>query len=387
MLDRRTLYRVATVLACLLWPGDRLVAQASAGATPTGTTQTTSPANKKPATKKTPANSATGKATTASTKEKAPATTTQKTSHAATTRATRKRATYKPPTARSIKLTSAFHASEELRPMAQQLSATRSAAAYAGVLSYAHSHPGEGAAAAYVALGHAYALDHRYADAVADFGQAKRAGNALDDYADYLDAQAAIQAGHAGDAHALLDHFAEHYPDSIFAATAPVLLANAHLQQGDAQGALHVLQPLANSPEAEQADFLYPLARAYQLAGDTSHAAPLFRKIYVIQPPTSEAAQAAAQLQAMGTPLSAAERKTHADALFNAKRYSEASAEYDAIGKNNPQLGTADRNALTIYAAVCDFKLKHMGRRDIEKLPETSDDTAAMRTTARDMTH
>ena len=82
MLDRRTLYRVAMVLACLLWPGDRLVAQASAGATPTGTTQTTSPANKKPATKKTPANSATGKATTASTKEKAPATTTQKTSHA-----------------------------------------------------------------------------------------------------------------------------------------------------------------------------------------------------------------------------------------------------------------------------------------------------------------
>ena len=380
MLDRRTLYRVATVLACLLWPGDRLVAQASAGATPTGTTQTTSPANKKPATKKTPAKSATGKATTASTKEKAPAKASGRTSRTGVkASSTRKHTPYKPPTARSIKLTSAFHASEELRPMAQQLAATRSAAAYAGVLSYAHSHPGEGAAAAYVALGHGYALDHRYADAVADFGQAKRAGNALDDYADYLDAQAAIQAGHAGDAYALLDHFAEHYPDSIFAATAPVLLANAHLQQGDAQGALHVLQPLANGPEAEQADFLYPLGRAYQLAGDTSHAAPLFRKIYVTQPLTSEAAQAAAQLQAMGAPLSAAERKTHADALFNAKRYSEASAEYDAIGKNNPQLGTADRNALTIYAAVCDFKLKHMGRRDIEKLPETTDDTAALK--------
>ena len=120
--------------------------------------------------------------------------------------------------------------------MAQQLAATRSAAAYAGVLSYAHGHPGEGAAAAYLALGHAYALDHRYADAVADFGQAKRAGNALDDYADYLGAQAAIQAGRAGDAYALLDHFADHYPDSIFVPTTPVLLANAHLQQGDAAG-------------------------------------------------------------------------------------------------------------------------------------------------------
>jgi len=39
----------------------------------------------------------------------------------------------------------------------------------------------------------------------------------------------------------------------------------------------------------------------------------------------------------------------------------------------------ADRDGLTIYAAVCDFKLKHLGRRDIEKLPDTSDDTAALK--------
>jgi len=81
----------------------------------------------------------------------------------------------------------------------------------------------------------------------------------------------------------------------------------------------------------------------------------------------------------MGVPLTAAERKTHADDLFNAKRYAEASAEYNAIGRNNPQLSAADRNALTIYAAVCDFKLKHLSRRDIEKLPETGDDSAALK--------
>ncbi len=59
-------------------------------------------------------------------------------------------------------------ASEQLRPMAQQLAVTRSAAAYSGVQSYARQHPGEGAAAAYLALGHAYALDRRYDDAVND---------------------------------------------------------------------------------------------------------------------------------------------------------------------------------------------------------------------------
>ncbi len=283
------------------------------------------------------------------------------------------------PTARSIKLTSAFLASAQLRPMAQQLAGTRSAAAFAGVLSYAQGHPGEGAAAAYLAIGHAYMLDRRYGDAATSFTQANKAGDALDDYADYLGAQAAIGAGRGTDAYGLLDHFAERYPDSIFVTNAPVTLANAHLQQRDAQGALRVLEPLANAPTGQATEFRYTLGRAYQLAGDAGHATPIFRSIYAAEPLSYEATDAAAQLQAMGTPLSAAERKLHADALFNAKRYGEASAEYSAIGKNNPQLSAGDRNALTIYAAVCDFKLKHLGRRDVEKLPDTNDDSAALK--------
>jgi soluble lytic murein transglycosylase len=283
------------------------------------------------------------------------------------------------PTARSIKLTSAFLASSQLRPMAQQLASTRAVAAYAGVLNYARAHPGDGAATAYLALGHAYMLDHRYADAATNFKQANASGDALDDYADYLGAQAAVQAGRAGDAYMLLDRFGERYPDSIFVATAPVLLANAHMQQNDPQGALRALQPVMNTPEAGHADFRYTLGRAYQMAGDVAHGAPVYRSIYLEQPLAYEAPQAAAQLQAMGVPLSAAERKAHADALFNAKRYAEASAEYAAIGRNNSQLSQSDRDGLTIYAAVCDFKLKRVSKRDVERLPETSDDTAALK--------
>jgi len=261
--------------------------------------------------------------------------------------------------------------------MAQQLAATRSAAAYSGVLDYARSHPGEPAAAAYLALAHAYMLDHRYADAATDFTQARRAGEALDDYADYLGAQADLQAGRSQEAYALLDHFADRHPDSIFDPSAPVLLANAHLQQSDARGALAVLEPLADTPQAGSVDYLYALGRAYQLSGQTAKATPLFQKIYTTQPLSNEATEAATQLQAMGAPLSAAERKTHADALFNAKRYAEAGEEYAAIARSNPQLSAADRDALTIYAAVCQFRVKHLSRRDVEKLPETSDDTAA----------
>jgi soluble lytic murein transglycosylase len=400
MLDRKTLFRVAALLVCLLWPVGSLPAQSPAAATgttspapaPKKTTAKKPPAvtsapstAKKPSAKTTPAKSAQRPAATSSASKKSSASTGKSTSRAVASKSkpakppARHHTRYKPPTPRSIKLTKAFLASAQLRPMAQQLASTRSPAAYAGVLSYAHSHPGEGAAAAYLALGYASMQDHRYPEAIANFTQAKRSGEALADYADYLAAQAAIQSGHAGDAYALLVHFADRYPDSIFASTAPVQLATAHLQQNDPQGALSVLAPLANSPQSQQVNFRYTLARAYQLTGDTAHAAPIFRALYTAQPFTFEASQSAAQLQALGVPLSAAERKIHADALFNAKRYGEAAAEYNALGRDNPQLTPADRDALTLYAAVCDFKLKNLTRRDLERLPDTGDDTAAIK--------
>ncbi len=291
----------------------------------------------------------------------------------------RKYALRSKPTPQSIRLTSAFTASAQLRPMAQQLAATRSAAAYAGVQNYAAAHPGEGAAAAYLALGHAYDLDRRFSDATAMFRRASASGHALDDYADYLGAQASLQAGHAADAYALLDHFADRHPDSIFVATAPILLANAYLQSSDAQGALRVLDPLQAAPIASHADFRYVFGRAYQLSGNTAQAAQIYRKLYLQLPLSFEATQARTQLQAMGMPLSAAERKTHADQLFNAKRYTEAGEEYHEIARNSSGLSQADLDALKIYAAVCDLKLKHLSRRDVEKLPETSDDSAALK--------
>ena len=168
------------------------------------------------------------------------------------------------------------------------------------------------------------------------FAGPMRAETALDDYADYLGAQASVQGAHGADAYSLLDHFAERHPDSIFKATAPVLLANAYLQQNDPQGALRVLLPLADAPEASHADFRYALGRAYQTSGDTSHAVAVFRSLYVNLPLSTEAAEARTQMQAMNMPLTAVERKVHADQLFNAKRYAEAGEEYHAIERKAP---------------------------------------------------
>ena len=163
---------------------------------------------------------------------------------------------------RNLKIRSAFIASAQLRPMAQQLAATRSPQAYHGVETYARQHTGEAAAAAYLALGHAAALDHRYVDALSAFHQAKSSGEVLDDYADFLAAQAAFHANRGREAYSLLLHFGEQYPDSIFVQNAPVLLANLHLQQDDGEGAIQSLTSVQGSPVSTHADFLFTLARA-----------------------------------------------------------------------------------------------------------------------------
>ncbi len=277
------------------------------------------------------------------------------------------------------KIRSAFVASEQLRPMAQQLAATRSPAAYQGVEAYARQHTGEAAAAAYLALGHAAALDRRYGDAMVAFRQANASGEVLDDYADFLGAQAAFRANRGTEAYSLLENFEDKYPDSIFIQNAPLLLANLHLQQNDGPGAVQALEPLQGTPISSHADYLFTLARAYQAAGDRARAAALYREIFVKQPLTNEAVQSRQQMQAMSMDFSPAELKVHADQMFNAKRYAEAGDQYHAIAKNSASLTPADRDALAIYAAVCDLKLKRLSRREVEKLPETGDDSAALK--------
>ena len=280
-------------------------------------------------------------------------------------------------TERAARLNSAFVATSQLRPMAQQLASSRTSAGFTGVANYAQNHQGVVAATAYLALGHAYMLDKRFVEAGDAYRQAVAAPE-LSDYAEYLGAQALVQAGRTADAFPLLDHFAERHPESIFVTGAPLLLANAYLQQKSGSAAVQALEALSGTSAAERADVKFAMGRAEQLGGENSKAGALYRSIYVTQPLSYEANLAATQLQSLGMGLSAAERKVHADQVFNAKRYAEASAEYSAI-RNDASLTQADRDALKVYMAVCDLKLKHLSRRDVEKLPETNDDSAALK--------
>jgi soluble lytic murein transglycosylase len=222
-------------------------------------------------------------------------------------------------------------------------------------------------------------LDRRFGEAENEFRQASVHGTVLDDYADYLEAQAAVQGNRPQDAIPLLAHFAERHPGSLFDSSAPILLANSYLTAGDAGSALRVLQPLLGSATGNQVDFRFALAKAYQASGNAAKAAELYRGIYLGDPLSPEAANAKTQLSSMNTPLSTADRKRHADAMFDAKQYTEAEEEYRALQKSGNDLSQPDRDALDIYAAVCDLRLKKLSLKDVEHLPVTSDDSAALK--------
>src|SRR5579875_1466162 len=282
-------------------------------------------------------------------------------------------------TAETQRLSAAFVASAQLRPMAQQLAALRTGAAYNGVLAYAAAHPGEAGAAADLALGHAYSLDKRYPEAEGAFRQAIQQGQALSDYAEFLGAQAALAANKPADTMALLNNFAERHAGSLFVPQGPMLLANAYLAQNDPASAIRTLQPSMDTPTGSHVDFRMTLAKAYAAAGQTDKAAAVYRSVYIGDPLSNEATTAKAQLAALNVPLTPAERKRHADSMFDSKHYEIAAVEYRALRKDEEGLSQADRDALQIYAAVCDLKLKRLGRGDVEHLPVTSDDTAALK--------
>jgi soluble lytic murein transglycosylase len=282
--------------------------------------------------------------------------------------------------ARSRKLHQAFVASSQLRPMAQQLATIRTPAAYAGVAAYAHSHTGEAAAAAYLAIGHAYLLDHKYPDAIAALHSANEVGDALDDYADYLTAQAYLQSAQLANAETMLNGFIAKHPDSIFVASVPVLQANLYLQEGDPQTALKVLDAHRSEAIANKADFQLADAKAKLMAGQSAPALDGFRHIYLAYPLSSEAAAARTQLVSSGaiTTLSADERRRHADALYSAGHYDGAEEEYRSLAADS-SLDANARNGMLVAAAACDWKLKRLSRDQLDRLPDTSDDAGARR--------
>jgi len=264
--------------------------------------------------------------------------------------------------------------------MAQQLATMRTAAAYAGVAEYARRHTGSAAAAAYLALGHAYMLDHRYAEAETSFREALAHDSDLADYADYLDAQASHAAGDDTAAENLLHGFAERYPDSIFVDEAPVLEANVLLALNNPADAQKALAPALGTDEAQLPSFQLAQAQVAMAVGDRDGAQKLFKDLLLNHPLSSEAETARMRLKQMGAEatLTVTELRSLGDAYYRAGRYKAAAEQYQALA-HNPGLSDEQRQGFQVAEAACELGVGKLTRAEAEALPDTNDDSGARR--------
>jgi soluble lytic murein transglycosylase len=337
---------------------------------------TNSPAT---ASKRTRKPAATKKPTAKPTSARKPASTTR-TNKSTPHRRVKTRASRAARTARTARIKRAFVASTELRPMAQQLALLRTPEAYLGVAAYAHRNSGEAAAAAYLALGHAYLLDKRYAEAVASLTQARRQGQELADYADFLGAQASHDAGDDAAAEALLHGFMERYPDSIFDDQAPELEANVLLAMSNPAGAREVLAKAADTDAADRAGYQLAEGQVEFALGQQKTAEGIFKKLLLGHPLSPEAQIARARLTQTGaeSTLTVSELRSLGDAYYNAGRYGEAVEQYRVLALE-PGLSETDRNGFAVAEAACNLKLKRLSPAEAQALPDTDDENGARR--------
>ncbi len=264
--------------------------------------------------------------------------------------------------------------------MAQQLATMRTAAAYAGVTAYAQHHTGDAAAAAYLALGHAYLLDHRYSEAISNFKRAKEDSDTLADVADFLAAEAAHNANDNAAAEALLHGFVKRYPESIFDDQVPALEANTLLALNNPAGAQAVLQAAKDTDAADRVDYQLAVGQVEYALGQQQASTSQFKSVLLQHPLSGEALVARARLTQMGAAaaLSTADLRVLGDAYYRAGRYRDAAEQYQAL-LSHGGISSSDRDGLEVAEASCDLKLHRLSAARAEALPDTNDENGARR--------
>jgi soluble lytic murein transglycosylase len=232
--------------------------------------------------------------------------------------------------------------------MAQQLLQDRSVPGYAGVDAFARAHAKDDAGAlAWLVLGYAHVLDRDFAKAIDPLNRAKVHAGDLGDYVAYYLGNSYLQTGHTAEALSTLADFAKAYPDSLLVRDAQVHYADALLLEGRAAEAVTLLEQIRTPVRS---DVEFALGRAYAASGQTAKAAETLENIYYTMPASTEADAAYAELKKLPSvpPPTVIQRKTHADALTNRKRYAEAADEYRALAN---EASPADKASLQLALA------------------------------------
>ena len=263
-------------------------------------------------------------------------------------KATAARRKRRPISPRVRRIRQAFVASTTLRPMAQQLIQDRTPAAYAGVEAYARAHTKEDAGAlAWLVVGYAHFIDKDYAKAIEPLNRAKPMAGDLGDYIAYYLGTCYLQTGHQAEGMAALANFETAYPDSLLIRDARLSYANALLSEGRAAETADLLE---KNRLPARSDIELAIGKAYAALGQSPKASEALGNVYYNMPTSAEADAAYTELKklSIATQPTPAQRKTRADLLMKARRYSDASDEYrELAGHATP----ADRPAAALALA------------------------------------
>lgn len=264
--------------------------------------------------------------------------------------------------------------------MAQQLALLRTPEAYAAVTAYARNHTGDAAAAAYLALGHAYLLDNRYSEAEEALARVRLNDGALGDYADFLAAQAYHQGGDDAKAESILHGFTDRYAESIFDLEVPELEANVLLGMNNAEAARKVLAAAEGTEAVNRPGYQLAAGQVELALGQTTTAEDTLKRLLLGRPLSPEAQTARAKLTQLGveSTLTVSELRSLGDAYYDAGRYADAAEQFRALMRQ-PGLDSQARDNFAVAEAACQLKLKRLTVAEATDLPDTNDENGARR--------
>jgi soluble lytic murein transglycosylase len=179
----------------------------------------------------------------------------------------------------------------------------------------------------------------------------------LEDYAQFVRAQAEYRLKDYGETAKAVTEVLSHTPTSPLTGAAAALAVSAELDNNSAKPALDLIRKYYNNIPQPQAELL--LAKCFQASGDLAQAAEHFQGIYYGYPSAKEASDAATALvglkQQLGDaypPPLARAMIERARKLFQDKNPAAARIELAAA---IPQLGGSDRDLARVRLGVADY--------------------------------
>jgi soluble lytic murein transglycosylase len=212
-------------------------------------------------------------------------------------------------------------------------------------------------AAALLALAQNQLDSNNLQTAVEYASRASQEAPELDDYANYVRAQAQARLRNPSEVTKAVAHVLEHNPVSPITGPAAALAVQADLDADKPKQALELIRKFYPRIPQPQADSL--LARAFQSTGDLPKAAEYFQRVYYGYPKTKESADAENALSDLRTKLGENYPPPmpevmlgRAMKLVQARDYVGAREELNSV---IPQLGGAQRDIAKVRLGAVDF--------------------------------